>query len=389
MDSQLAEYSLVVENIYDASLDPKKWPMVLTSITRFMSSERGILHTPFLSNSEGRVAFAIGIEDLWLQRYGEHYHKIDLWNNTAVERGFAYDGNVFLGEELIPTRQLLKSPFYTEFLKFSDVVHNCIGVVFGRDSSHGPTTAISCFRGKNANRFLAEDKSKFSLLVSHLSRAIGVQYRLMGTELQLAATLAALDRLAQGILLVNEKQKVVHVNAHAEKILARGDGLVLDISSGALTCFLPQDTQSLQVAVRTACNIDIQLERHFSDAIMVRRRHGKSPYVVHVSALPLENKFSNEISRATAIIFISADDDIPINSYENLAKLYGLTKAEIGLVQALLAGESLRSHAMTRHVSYETARTHLRNIFEKTKTTKQTELLRLLFSTAGSFRNAD
>lgn len=250
-----------------------------------MSSERGILHTPFLSNSEGRVAFAIGIEDLWLQRYGEHYHKIDLWNNTAVERGFDYDGNVFLGEELIPTRQLLKSPFYTEFLKFSDVVHNCIGVVFGRDSSHGPTTAISCFRGKNANGFLAEDKSRFSLLVSHLSRAIGVQYRLMGTELQLAATLAALDRLAQGILLEREAEGGARY-AHAEKILARGDGLVLDISSGAFTCFLPRDTQSLQVAVRTACNIDIQLERHFSDAITVRRRHGKCPYVVHVSAPP-------------------------------------------------------------------------------------------------------
>lgn len=138
MASRLEEYSLVVGNIYDAALDPKKWPIALTSIVRFMSSERGILHTPFLSNSEGRVAFAIGIEDIWLQRYGEHFHKIDLWNNLAVERDFAYDGKVFLGEELVPTRQLLKSPFYSEFLRFSDVVHNCVGVIFGSGSSHGP-----------------------------------------------------------------------------------------------------------------------------------------------------------------------------------------------------------------------------------------------------------
>jgi DNA-binding CsgD family transcriptional regulator len=296
---------------------------------------------------------------------------------------------VFLGEELIPTKQLLESPFYSEFLRFSDVVHNCVGVVFGRESTHGPTTAISCFRGKTAKKFHSEDKSKLSLLVSHLSRAIGVQYRLMGTELQLAATLAALDRLAHGILLVNEKHKVVHVNAHAENILARGDGLILDTSSGALTCLLPRDTSNLQGAIKAACSIDLPLERHFSDAISVQRRHGTHPYVVHVSALPVENKFSDEISRATTIIFVSATDDIHGNSYENLTKLFGLTRAEIGLAQALLAGESLRLFASTRHVSYETARTHLRNIFEKTKTTKQTELLRLLISTVGSFRNTD
>jgi DNA-binding CsgD family transcriptional regulator len=386
MASRLEEYSLVVGNIYDAALDPKKWPIALTSIVRFMSSERGILHTPFLSNSEGRVAFAIGIEDIWLQRYGEHFHKIDLWNNLAVERDFAYDGKVFLGEELVPTRQLLKSPFYSEFLRFSDVVHNCVGVIFGSGSSHGPTTAISCFRGRRAKKFRAEDKSKLALLVSHLSKAIGVQFRLMGTELQLAATLAALDRLAHGILLINEIQKVVYVNAHAETILARGDGLILDISNGEMSCVLPQDTRKLQSAIKAACSPDFLLERHFSEAISVQRQQGRHPYLVHISALPTENSFSYERSRASAILFISSAEDIHLTSYDNLDKLYGLTKKEIELVQALLSGESLRNYSFASHISYETARMHLRNVFAKTQTKRQTELLRLLLAATGPFR---
>lgn len=389
MDSQLAEYSLVVGNIYDAALDPKKWPMVLTSIVRYMSSERGLLHTPFLSNSEGRVAFAVGIEDVWLQRYGEHFHKIDLWNNSAVERGFAYDGNVFLGEELVPTRQLLRSPFYSEFLRFSDVVHNCVGVVFGADSSHGPTTAISCFRGESANRFRSEDKSKMSLLVSHLSRAIGVQYRLMGTELQLAATLAALDRLAHGILLVDEKRKVFYANAHAERILARGDGLIMDTTSDELTCLLPEDTRKLRQAINVACGPDLLLERHFSDAISVQRQRDKHPYVIHISALPIENSFSSERSRASAILFVSSAEHIQATSPDALTRFYGLTRREIDLVQALLSGESLRGYSVSRHLSYETARMHLRNVFSKTRTRRQTELLRLLVSIAEPFRTAE
>jgi DNA-binding CsgD family transcriptional regulator len=389
LHSQLGKFSVVLENIYDAALDPKKWPVVLTSVLGFMSSERGILHTPFLSNSEGRVAFAIGIEDVWLQRYGEHFHKIDPWNKAAVERGFDFDGNVFLGEELIPTPQLLKSPFYGEFLKFSDVVHNCIGVVFGRDSGHGPTTAISCFRGIRSNRFHADDKSRLSLLVAHLSKAIGVQYRLMEKELQFASTLAALDRLAHGILLINEKQKVVYINASAETVLRRGDGLNIEKTRGEMTCLLLQDTRRLQLAINAACYLDKGLEGHFSDAVLVRRQGTNHQYVIHVSALPTDNMFSNGVSRAAAIVFISGTDDTFFHSYRSLARLFGLSKSESELVQALLAGESLRSFALAKHVSYETARTHLRSIFLKTKTTRQTELLRLLISTGGSFRDHD
>lgn len=387
MNSQIREYSKIVESIYDAALDPTKWPLVLASITRYMSSERGILHTPFLSNSEGRVAFSIGISDVWLQRYGDQYHKIDPWNHTAVERGFAYDGNVFLGEDLIPTKQLLKSAFYNEFLAFSDVVHNCIGVVFGQNSTHGPTTAISCFRGKMAPRYHATDKARLSPLVSHLSKAIGVQYRLMGAELQLAASLAALDRLTHGVVLVNEKHKVTHINAYAHSIIARNDGLLVNTSTGELQCLSPHDACNLQRAIVAAGEINIQVERHFSDAVLVTRRHCVHPYIVHVSSLPTSNNFSRELSRATTIVFISSADDLQRASHEHLATLFGLTKAELALADALLAGKSLRGYASVRNLSYETVRTHLRSLFAKTKTTRQTELLRLLISSAGIFRD--
>jgi DNA-binding CsgD family transcriptional regulator len=54
---------------------------------------------------------------------------------------------------------------------------------------------------------------------------------------------------------------------------------------------------------------------------------------------------------------------------------FGLTPAEARLALHLVAGETLRSAEVKLSISYETARTHLKNIFNKTGTSRQAELV--------------
>src|SRR5262245_2313490 len=54
---------------------------------------------------------------------------------------------------------------------------------------------------------------------------------------------------------------------------------------------------------------------------------------------------------------------------------FGLTPAEARLALQLVAGEPLRSAAAKLGISYETARTELKNIFSKTGTCRQAELV--------------
>jgi DNA-binding CsgD family transcriptional regulator len=54
---------------------------------------------------------------------------------------------------------------------------------------------------------------------------------------------------------------------------------------------------------------------------------------------------------------------------------FGLTPAEARLALHLVAGETLRSAEAKLSITYETARTHLKNIFNKTGTCRQAELL--------------
>ena len=54
---------------------------------------------------------------------------------------------------------------------------------------------------------------------------------------------------------------------------------------------------------------------------------------------------------------------------------FDLTPAEARLVVRLVAGESLRSGAKVLDIQYETGRTYLKSVFQKTKTHRQAELV--------------
>ena len=54
---------------------------------------------------------------------------------------------------------------------------------------------------------------------------------------------------------------------------------------------------------------------------------------------------------------------------------FGLTPAEARLALQLVAGDTLRAAAVKLSITYETARTELKNIFSKTGTRRQAELV--------------
>src|SRR5262249_26878057 len=67
-----------------------------------------------------------------------------------------------------------------------------------------------------------------------------------------------------------------------------------------------------------------------------------------------------------------------MNESSDLHCHFGLTPSEARLVLQLVTGETLRSAAAELHISYETARTQLKNIFSKTGTCRQAELVAVI-----------
>ncbi len=60
---------------------------------------------------------------------------------------------------------------------------------------------------------------------------------------------------------------------------------------------------------------------------------------------------------------------------------YALTPREVELTTHLAGGQNLASFAQNKSIARETAKSHLRSIFRKTRCTSQTQLVVLLWST--------
>lgn len=70
---------------------------------------------------------------------------------------------------------------------------------------------------------------------------------------------------------------------------------------------------------------------------------------------------------------------------EHLQQCFGLTPAEAAFAVEIAKGDGKPAAAERRGISFATARTHLSNIFEKTGTHRQAELIRLLLDRRYSF----
>ncbi|MEM8986131.1 MAG: response regulator [Pseudomonadota bacterium] len=186
---------------------------------------------------------------------------------------------------------------------------------------------------------------------------------------------AALNRLALGVVVVDEKGRVAFTNTSAAAMLAEGDGLVLSSTQICRTS-ATDETKRLMDAVRQAAS---PLSDPACDtfALSVSRPSLRRP--LSVFATPLDASGEGGAQKLVAL-FISDPETRPVPSEEQIARLYALTKSEAAIARALALGLRVEEAAATASVTVSTARTYLKQIFSKTETSRQSELLKLIIA---------
>jgi DNA-binding CsgD family transcriptional regulator len=102
--------------------------------------------------------------------------------------------------------------------------------------------------------------------------------------------------------------------------------------------------------------------------------------------MPETSHLARRFGRVALLIVHTHDLTLGVAA-DILHRSFGLTTAELRLAEAMLEGGALSSIARKLGVTHSTARTQLRNVFAKTSTHRQAELLKLIVrlqSTPGS-----
>ncbi|NIX77616.1 helix-turn-helix transcriptional regulator [Microvirga terricola] len=186
----------------------------------------------------------------------------------------------------------------------------------------------------------------------------------------------AFDRFLVGVAIVDEKGAVRLMNKEAERILAEDDGL--GVSQGILKGSVPKLNTKLYDSIAKAFEEEV-----LDEIVSYPRLSGGRPYLVLVPG----QRFSQE-ERPEAVVLLLIDTEQRTKvSGDTLVRLYNLTPSETRVALMLIDGKRLDQIAEELEVAQTTVVFHLKNLFRKTETNRQADLIRVLLSVP--LRSAD
>lgn len=182
----------------------------------------------------------------------------------------------------------------------------------------------------------------------------------------------ALDDLDLGVMVLDVDGDISFANVRAEQLLESSDGLRRLGGSIGATVF--DDAVRLQTAIGRALHADAG--RHEPSLLMLRRAKGR-PLVASVVRVA---KRSSQPGDPAAVVYVLDPDANVERLLDPVCDAYHLTATEARLTRAIVAGTTLAEAAGAQRIRLETARSYLKQIFAKTGTHRQAELVRVMLS---------
>ncbi len=365
----------LIQSIYEATLDASRWQEFIQTLSdAFAGAPAGIALQPPGSPLAGVIFASRGFREEFLPRFAEHAVSGLPWEEGR-RRGFV--GRFGLTSEIISDERLRASDFYRDWMAPQGLgPHAPIAHTIALDGGH-PVAALAIFPTAATGPFGASDLEFGDLLVPHL--ALG--YRLMAETRRHEALADAIDRFPTGVTLLDARGHLLLANRGARQIFAQNDGIGLD--GAAVRAAIASDDASLRRAISTSVEAAVAGRLIESAVLSVSRRSGRRPYAVMVG--PLRPHTGDPTAADAVVVLYVADlEQGVLRRREALRELYGLTEAETQLVELLCQGNSLDEAAGARGVTLNTARSQLKQVFAKTRTSRQSELVRLVISGVAS-----
>ncbi len=308
-------------------------------------------------NGEVAPVSWVGFEPGSGQSYGEHYYRIDPWIAAGMAVPLGVGINI---ERLVPRQAYLRSEFYRDFMRHQGNATQLMGLMFAADDAR---YSLTFMRLGGQRDFDDDEERRFAHWSPHLRRAL--------------ATRARLDRQQRPDQLRADTD-VVHVLVDADlciRWMSRDD---LSATPGMVVRQCPAGPMRLEA-----------LSSYTQDMLahVVQDATERQPRLS--GAVRLGDDFilvdpcpATSGGEPLALLHIPDRSAVEARAIERAIGLFGLTSAEAVLCRRLMHGDTIETHAEALGLSPWTVRTHLRNVFGKTGTSRQAELVALLYRLA-------
>ena len=352
----------VISKIHDAALDPRLWSSVLQSVTEAV----GAVGAAYIVRNArtGRVDWAnfLGPSAKYTSDYINRFAAQDRFMDHLTN----YEGTWMRLSEQLPATELQRNEWYKDFVLKSGV-RDIVAAQISVTPSH--RVIFGVHEGIGDKPLPPANLKRLDRLLDPIRRAAEVQLRLRELGWKSAVLARAFDQVSTGVIVVDAYGSIIEMNGLAERVVRRGDGLVLH--NGGLGATRVFETAKLGAAITSATRPGPAAA---SSRILIGRHRSKHDYILAVSPLGVDLGFYSD----PMALIIVVDPEARSPKADDLSAYFGLSFAEARLATQLMSGKTLGDIAAATGAAMATLRSQLRAVLKKIKVERQADLFLVL-----------
>tara|TARA_B100000953_G_scaffold2146_2_gene1859 strand:+ start:918 stop:1994 length:1077 start_codon:yes stop_codon:yes gene_type:complete len=337
----LSSYETIVRKCGEVAWGDADWPSLIAEVCRFVEGEKALL---LVSDRFGVYHHSLSHrhKSEATERYNSGYNIADprLPFSMTTAPGDARTGQQYLRNETFSDTE-----YFNEITVRADVMDSVHGVIC--DGEITGRIALSVQRGFGSDFFDTTSVKRMRAALPLLEQAV-----MLSAKLNLRSGMD--DGMEASCMIDGESNVRFSRSADAQALEATGIGAV---SNGRLL-------------IRQSAIADL-FARAFARPRLdspVRFRIASEPPLYcnfRLSEVPEPMRWMMAGGRCLLLTFVTTPD-VPDELTEQFAAAYGLTARERHIVQEVASSGNLRASAEALEISYETLRSHMKNVYEKT-----------------------
>lgn len=356
--SVAVELGAVIGIVYEAAAAAEAWPSALTAVADALNADTVSLTIIDKSGAVPLIHVAPRTDPFWRRTF------IERWSGTNLvrERGLRRPvGHAYQFKDLLPRSEFERTAFYNEFFLPQRME---VGLFANLAKAPTEVAGIGFNRSWRKGRFDQNEHQLLNALAPHLQRAVSLNLRVLRSETARRDLSSILNNCEEGAFLVDKQARILFANNAGEAMLRDGTGL--RASDGRLATTVAAKTEALRAMLSGGAGARSMLA--------TPRRDGTN---LVIQVLPASG-ISRRGAPGASIVFVKEPKERALPSSEQIQALFDLTPAQAALAREILVGDGAQAAAARLGISHATARTHLLQVFDKTGTGRQAELVRLI-----------
>ncbi|MES2025296.1 MAG: helix-turn-helix transcriptional regulator [Pseudomonadota bacterium] len=360
-------------HLYDGVMAPIGFQLFIEKLVEVFDLKAVTMVIRHVETQEVKSLWLAGITRQWVESYSLEYARDDVLAQhimtAPIANFYASNLDVSLPASFPGTR------FYNEWLAPQGVAFAAGAVVL----QEGPwVTQLILQRAPQHAPFEREEMEHLNQLVPHLQRAIQMRQRLADLQLDQRFLAGGLDMLAMPTFLFDEYAKVTHYNRSATHLLTER---TLWLEEGHLQAKDSGMTRKLGLEITKSIAASRNKEDDLNSVVLLPR-NDKLPLMLMIAPLHLTG---TPRTHGAALMFAFDPEATPTVTIDLVRRLFKLSNAEAELSIALCIGKTLDEVAIERGTSIHTVKSQLKNIYLKTGTKRQPELVSMLLASPAFF----